>query len=82
MAIINTLQKCLDSPYLFQDPEAPGRVASLLKFAGDRLDAARKIQKSAKPDPADIGSLAYEAMFAASGRWSMPRGIARRGSAA
>ncbi len=65
MAIINTLQKCLDSPYLFQDPEAPGRVVSLLQFAGDRLDAARKIQESAKPDPADIGSLAYEAMFAA-----------------
>jgi uncharacterized protein (UPF0332 family) len=65
MAIVNTFQKCLDSPYLFQDPEAPGRVASLLTFAGDRLDAAQKIQQSAKPDPADIGSLAYEAMFAA-----------------
>ena len=44
MAIINTLQKCLDSPYLFEDKEAPNRIVDLLAKAGDRLEAAVNIQ--------------------------------------
>ena len=65
MAIINTLQKCLDSPYLFTDAEAPDRVAGLLLLARQRLDAANQIHSGGQGDAADVGSLGYEAMFAA-----------------
>lgn len=64
MAIINTLQKCLDSPYLFEDEGAPGRVGALLRLAGERLDAAAGLHAGGQGDPADVGSMAYEAMFA------------------
>ena len=63
MAIINTLQKCLESPYLFEDKEAPAGSASLLAKAGDRLEAAANIQTTGEGDPADIVFLSYEAMF-------------------
>ncbi|HEV3122745.1 MAG TPA: hypothetical protein VGY53_12615 [Isosphaeraceae bacterium] len=63
MAIVNTFEKCMDSPYLFEDKEAPARVASLLALAGDRLEAAVNIQTSGQGDPADASLLAYEAMF-------------------
>jgi uncharacterized protein (UPF0332 family) len=63
MAIINTLQKCLDSPYLFEDKEAPNRIVDLLAKAGDRLEAAVNIHTSGQGDPADIVFLSYEAMF-------------------
>src|SRR6516162_6490100 len=63
MAIINTLQKCLDSPYLFEDKEAPARIVDLLAKAGDRLDAAVNIHSTGQGDPADIVFLCYESMF-------------------
>lgn len=63
MAIINTMQKCLDSPYLFQDKEAPARIVDLLAKAGDRLDAAVNIHSTGQGDPADIVFLSYESMF-------------------
>jgi len=63
MAIINTYQKCLDSPYLFEDKEAPTRIGELLAKAGDRLEASVNIQSSGQGDPADIVFLSYEAMF-------------------
>jgi hypothetical protein len=63
MAIVNTFQKCLDSPYLFHDPEAGTQVGSLLVKAGDRLEAAANIRNTGQGDPADIGFLSYEAMF-------------------
>jgi hypothetical protein len=63
MAIINTMQKCLDSPYLFKDDEAPNRIGSLLAKAGDRLEAAANIQATGQGDPTDISFLSYEAMF-------------------
>jgi uncharacterized protein (UPF0332 family) len=63
MAIVNTLQKCLESPYLFEDQEAPTLVGSLLAKAGDRLEAAANIRNTGQGDPADIGFLSYEAMF-------------------
>jgi uncharacterized protein (UPF0332 family) len=63
MAIINTLQKCLESPYLFEDKEAPNRIVDLLAKAGDRLEAAVNIHSSGQGDPADIVFLSYEAMF-------------------
>jgi uncharacterized protein (UPF0332 family) len=63
MAIINTLQKCLDSPYLFEDKEAPARIVELLSKAGDRLDGAINIHTSGQGDPADVVFLSYEAMF-------------------
>jgi uncharacterized protein (UPF0332 family) len=63
MAIINTLQKCLDSPYLFVDDEAPTRIVDLLAKAGDRLDAAVNIHTTGQGDPADVVFLSYEAMF-------------------
>ena len=65
MAIINTFTKCLDSPYLTLDPEAPQRVRGLLALAGDRLEAAQDLIGSAQPaDQADAALIAYEAMFA------------------
>ena len=64
MAIINTFDKCLDSPYLFRDAEAPARVGALLAQAEDLLGAARDLLGAAKPDPTDVGTLAYQAMFA------------------
>jgi uncharacterized protein (UPF0332 family) len=63
MAIINTLQKCLDSPYLFEDKEAPSRIVDLLSKAGDRLDGAVNIHTTGQGDPADVVFLSYEAMF-------------------
>jgi uncharacterized protein (UPF0332 family) len=63
MAITNTFEKCLQSPYLFEDKDAPARVATLLAQAGDRLDAAVNVQTSGG-DSADASLLAYEAMFA------------------
>ena len=63
MAIINTLQKCLESPYLFVDAEAPNRVGGLLAKAGDRLEAASKLLASGQGDAADATFLSYEAMF-------------------
>ena len=65
MAIINTLDKCLDSPYLFRDPTAPSRVTALLDQAVDSLGAARDLLAIPKPDAIDIGTMAYQAMFAA-----------------
>jgi uncharacterized protein (UPF0332 family) len=64
MAIVNTFPKCLDSPYLFEDREAPDRVGALLATAGDRLEAAANIQSTGQGDPADVTLLSYEAMFA------------------
>ncbi|HEU5119326.1 MAG TPA: hypothetical protein VFT74_22230 [Isosphaeraceae bacterium] len=64
MPIINTLARCLDSPYLFLDPDAPGRVEGCLAFATDRLQMARNLIQSS-PDSADVSLFAYEAMFAA-----------------
>ncbi|MFO0892811.1 MAG: HEPN domain-containing protein [Isosphaeraceae bacterium] len=63
MAIVNTLQKCLDSPYLFVDEDAPKRVGSLLLKAGDRLEAAANILNTGQGDGADATFLSYEAMF-------------------
>ena len=64
MAIINTLAKCLDSPYLFRDSQAPARVPTLLDQADDALGAARDLLGASKPDATDVGTLAYQAMFA------------------
>jgi uncharacterized protein (UPF0332 family) len=63
MAITNTFEKCLQSPYLFEDKEAPARIVELLAKAGDRLDAAVNIQTTGQGDPADVVFLSYEAMF-------------------
>jgi uncharacterized protein (UPF0332 family) len=63
MAIINTFQKCLDSPYLFADKDASARIVDLLAKAGDRLDAAVNIHSTGQGDPADVVFLAYESMF-------------------
>src|SRR4051794_1741617 len=63
MAITNTMQKCLDSPYLFEDRDAPNRIGSLLAKAGDRLEAAANIQTTGQGDLADVSFLSYEAMF-------------------
>ena len=63
MAIINTLQKCLDSPYLFKDDEAAAKIPGLLAKAADRLEAAANIQHTGQGDAADVSFLSYEAMF-------------------
>jgi uncharacterized protein (UPF0332 family) len=64
MAIIATYEKCLDSPYLFRDPDAPARVGALLSQAADRLEAALNVRDQPKGDPADVVLFSYEAMFA------------------
>lgn len=64
MAIVSTFDKCLDSPYLFQDATAPGRVASLVSQSAARLEAAGRLQ-SAGGDSGDVCLLSYESMFAA-----------------
>jgi uncharacterized protein (UPF0332 family) len=63
MAIINTLQRCLDSPYLFADPEAPSLVSGLLARATERLQAALNLQAAGQGDHADVAFFSYEAMF-------------------
>ena len=63
MAIVNTLKKCLESPYLFEDKEAPNRIGSLLAKAGDRLEAAANIHTTGQGDASDVTFLSYEAMF-------------------
>ena len=63
MAIINTFQKCLESPYLVEDKDAAGRIGELLAKAGDRLEGAVNIQTSGQGDPADVVFLSYQAMF-------------------
>lgn len=63
MAIVNTLPKCLDSPYLFTDAKAPERVGALLATAGDRLEAAANIQSTGQGDATDVTLFSYEAMF-------------------
>ena len=63
MAIVNTFEKCRESPYLFEDKDAPNRIGALLATAGDRLEAAANIHSSGQGDPADVNFLAYEAMF-------------------
>jgi len=63
MAIINTFEKCLESPYLHVDEEAPRRIGDLLAKAGDRLEGAVNIQTTGQGDPADVVFLTYEAMF-------------------
>jgi uncharacterized protein (UPF0332 family) len=64
MAIINSLEKCLDSPYLRQDATAPEQVGGLIQFASERLELASALHRTPKSDPADTVMLAYEAMFA------------------
>jgi uncharacterized protein (UPF0332 family) len=63
MAIVNTLKKCLDSPYLFEDAAARERIGGLMATAADRLEAAANIQSTGQGDPADVSFLSYEAMF-------------------
>jgi len=63
MAIVNTFEGCLNSPYLTEDPEASDRVGALLATAGDRLEAAINLVNAPKGDPGDACLLAYEAMF-------------------
>jgi uncharacterized protein (UPF0332 family) len=64
MAIVNTLDQCLASPYLFTDQDAPSRVPSLLAHASDRLEAASAILERGTGDADDIIQYSYEAMFA------------------
>lgn len=63
MAIVNTFQKCLETPYLIEDKDAPDRIGELLAKAGDRLEGAVNIHSSGQGDPADIVFLSYESMF-------------------
>jgi uncharacterized protein (UPF0332 family) len=63
MAIINTFEKCLESPYLIEDKDAAARIGELLAKAGDRLEGSVNIQTTGQGDPADVVFLSYEAMF-------------------
>jgi len=56
MAITNTLKKCLESPYLFADAEAPGRVADLMAQARSRAEGAARLLAAENPDAADVGA--------------------------
>lgn len=63
MAIVNTFQKCLESPYLFEDKSAPERVDELFMKAVGRLEMAVNLQSAVTGDPADVVFLCYESMF-------------------
>lgn len=63
MAIVQTFEACLESPYLSRDESAAERVGELLARAADRLDAAANLHAAPKGDPADPCLLCYEAMF-------------------
>lgn len=63
MAIVQTFEACLQSPYLRRDDSAADRVGELLNRAADRLDAAANIQANPKGDPTDLCLMSYEAMF-------------------
>lgn len=65
MAIVNTFERCLESPYLSEDAGARARVGPLLATAADRLEAAANLHQGGLPaDGADVVLLGYEAMFA------------------
>ena len=64
MAIINTFPKCLGSPYLFEDPAAPGRVGPLLALARGRIGAADDLVRAGQGGSTDVALFSYEAMFA------------------
>ena len=62
MAIINTFEKCLESPYLFVDADAPARVESLVTQAQTQLGLAEEVaQKSS--DSVEVSYLSHQAMF-------------------
>lgn len=63
MAIVQTFEKCLESPYLSRDESAPDAVDALLSRASERLEDADRLRSSPKADPADICLFSYEAMF-------------------
>lgn len=63
MAIINTFEKCLESPYLTADKTAASRIGELLTKAGDRLEGAVNLWESGQKESADILFLCYEATF-------------------
>ncbi|WP_169979961.1 HEPN domain-containing protein [Tautonia rosea] len=63
MAIIQTFEACLKSPYLRRDDSAADRVGELLTRAADRLDAAANLRANPKGDPTDLCLMSYEAMF-------------------
>ena len=63
MAIVQTFEACLESPYLTRDDSAADRVGELLTKAADRLDAAATLAANPKGDPTDLCLLCYEAMF-------------------
>lgn len=64
MPIHDTLERCLASPFLFADPEAPGRVADLLALADDRLGLVQGILDRKAGELDDVNQYCYEAMFA------------------
>lgn len=63
MAIVNTFEKCLESPYLIADETAASRIGELLTKAGDRLEGAVNLWESDQKDSADVLLLSYETMF-------------------
>ncbi len=63
MGIINTFEKCLDSPYLSRDETASALVKELLSKAAERIEAASKLRDAPKSEATNIGLLCYEAMF-------------------
>jgi uncharacterized protein (UPF0332 family) len=79
MAITNTFEKCLESPYLIQDKDATSRIGGLLAVAADRLEAAANINASGQADLADVNFLAYEAMFSCLRALVYHKGYSERG---
>ena len=65
MAIITTFEKCLESPYLFVDEQAPGRVAALVGQAQGRLELAEEVasKSSGGLESVEISFLSHQAMF-------------------
>jgi uncharacterized protein (UPF0332 family) len=65
MAIVNTLERCLESPYLVRDEAARSEVGRWIAQARDRVETARALLESGGGDQADVSFFSYEGMFAA-----------------
>ena len=65
MGIINTFDRCLDSPFLFRDADAPARVAGLLEQADDQAAPTGRLTSVASAYWTRMGSKEHL-------RWVMP----------
>lgn len=64
MAIVDTFERCLKTPYLYADAEAPTRVPALIDQAQDRAALCASLLDHGAGDPDDVNQYSYEGMLA------------------